>query len=150
MLLVTQWLIEMIVTGDNKMSDTRKLLIVDDDPGMRTQLKWGFDDFEVHTAENRSNALEQFNKHHPPVVTLDLGLPPDEEGTREGFAILKLILEQAPETKVVVVSGATDSSSAKRAVDSGAFEFYPKPVNIEQLNQIVERAYQSFKESRKS
>ena len=132
------------------MSSNRKLLIVDDDPGMRTQLKWGFDSFEVHTAEDSINALEQLSKHQPPVVTLDLGLPPDEEGTQEGFAILKLILEKAPETRVVVVSGTTDSSSAKKAVDSGAFEFYPKPVDIDQLNQIVERAYQSFKESRKS
>ncbi len=131
------------------MSDNRKLLIVDDDPGMRSQLKWGFNGFEVHTAEDRDNALAQFNKYHPPVVTLDLGLPPDEEGTQEGFAILKLILDKAPETKVVVVSGAADTTSAKRAVDSGAFEFYPKPVDIEQLNQIVERAYQSFKKNRK-
>jgi two-component system, NtrC family, response regulator len=136
--------------GNSRMSSNRKLLIVDDDPGMRTQLKWGFDSFEVHTAEDRINALEQLSKHQPPVVTLDLGLPPDEEGTQEGFAILKLILEKAPETRVVVVSGTTDSSSAKKAVDSGAFEFYPKPVDIDQLNQIVERAYQSFKESRKS
>ena len=132
------------------MSENRKLLIVDDDPGMRTQLKWGFEGFEVHTAEDRNHALEQFNKYQPPVVTLDLGLPPDEDGTQEGFAILKLILDKAPETKVVVVSGAADKTSAKRAVDSGAFEFYPKPVDIDQLNQIVERAYQSYKESHKS
>ena len=149
MLLATQWRIVMIATGDNKMSENRKLLIVDDDPGIRAQLKWGFDDFEVHTAEDRYHALEQFNKYQPPVVTLDLGLPPDEEGTQEGFAILKLILDKAPETKVVIVSGSADSSSAKRAVDSGAFEFYPKPVDIDQLNQIVERAYQSFKKYRK-
>jgi len=139
----------MMATGESKMFKNRKLLIVDDDPGMRSQLKWGVEGFEVHTADDRNHALEQLNKYHPSVVTLDLGLPPDEDGTQEGFAILKLILDKAPETKVVVVSGATDTTSAQRAVDSGAFEFYPKPVDIDKLNKIIERAYQSFKESRK-
>ena len=126
------------------MSDNRRILIVDDDPGIRTQLKWSFDDFEVHTAENRETALEQFNKYHPQIVTLDLGLPPDEDGTKEGLAILKQILNKDPRTKVVIVSGSSDSSSAKKAVESGAFEFYPKPVDVDQLNQIVESAYQSY------
>lgn len=130
------------------MDKNPTLLIVDDDPGIRTQLKWGFDDFDVVMAENRSSALEQFNKYHPEVVTLDLGLPPDAEGIKEGFAILKEILEKAPDTKVVVVSGCDDNTSAKRAVDSGAFEFFPKPVNIDQLRLILDRAYQAYKESR--
>jgi len=127
------------------MADKRKLLIVDDDPGMRSQLKWGLDDFEVYTAEDRQDALEQFIKLSPQVVTLDLGLPPDAEGTQEGMATLKQILKQAPETKVIVVSGATDETSAERVIKSGAFEFYPKPVDIHKLGDIIERAYGAYK-----
>ncbi len=126
---------------EGMMAEARKLLIVDDDPGIRNQLKWGFEGFDIVTAENRENALQQLSRHHPAVVTLDLGMPPDAEGCKEGFATLKQILEKAPETKVIIVSASEDSSNAKRAVDSGAFEYFPKPVDIEQLTTIIERAY---------
>jgi len=129
------------------MEDKRKLLIVDDDPGMRSQLKWGLDDFEVYTAEDRHDALEQFSKLSPHVVTLDLGLPPDAEGTQEGMATLQQILKLSPETKVVVVSGSNDETSAERAIKFGAFEFYPKPVDIQRLSEIIERAYESYETS---
>jgi len=137
----------MTVAGEKMMEDKRRLLVVDDDPGMRSQLKWGLDEFEVYTAEDRQDALEQFCKFNPHVVTLDLGLPPDAEGTKEGMATLQQILKQAPETKVVVISGSTDITSAERAVKNGAFEFYPKPVDLQQLGIIIERAYESYKEN---
>ena len=126
------------------LNDDRKLLVIDDDPGILAQLKWVFDDFEVYTAENRSNAIKAFKKYHPPVVTLDLGLPPDEDGESEGFEILEQIMLMAPETKVVVVSGSEVRLNADRAVSSGAFEYYSKPLSIEQFKQIIECAYQAF------
>ena len=126
------------------MSDAHILLIVDDDPGIRSQLKWGFDEYEVFTADNRAHALEVFAKYHPQVVTLDLGLPPDKDGVTEGYEILSMILEKDPETKVIVVSGSEEESNRLRAVKSGAFEFYAKPINIEQLSEIVERAYRAY------
>jgi len=127
------------------MVNKRTLLVVDDDPGMRSQLKWGLDEFEVHTAEDREDALRQFSELRPDVVTLDLGLPPDEEGIGEGLATLEQIMKRAPATKVVVVSGCVEADCAKRAVESGAFEFYPKPVDIDKLGEIIDRA---FKDSR--
>jgi len=127
-----------------------KLLIVDDDPGIRTQLKWGLEGYDVLTADSRLHAIEQIDAHHPPLVTLDLGLPPDAEGTTEGFAILKAIIERAPDTKVVVVSGSEEADSAEKAIKNGAFEFYPKPVEIERLQGVIERAYKDFKSTSKS
>ncbi|HED35212.1 MAG TPA: response regulator [Gammaproteobacteria bacterium] len=118
-----------------------KLLIIDDDPGIRTQLKWGLEGYDVITAESRSDAIEQINQFHPPLVTLDLGLPPDADGTNEGFAILKEIMQKAPETKVVVVSGSQGSNNAEKARNNGAYEYFPKPVEIEQLQQTMEKAY---------
>lgn len=121
-----------------------KLLIVDDDPGIRAQLKWGLDDFEVITADSRKRAIEQFESSQPPLVTLDLGLPPDVEGTSEGFAILQAILEIAPDTKVIVVSGSDEEVNSLKAIKYGAFEFFAKPVDVVQLKVILERAYISY------
>ena len=124
------------------MSDrNRTLLVVDDDPGMRSQLKWGFNDFEVMTADDRMHALEVFNKYRPPIVTLDLGLPPDAEGSQEGFEILRMILDIAPQTYVLIVSGSADKDNAQKAEECGAFRYFTKPVDVEKLNSAVEQAY---------
>jgi two-component system, NtrC family, response regulator len=136
----------MIAAGESMMVDKPMLLVVDDDPGMRSQLKWGLDEFDVYTAEDRQDALELFNKLKPMVVTLDLGLPPDAEGIQEGLATLQQILKQAPATRIVVVSGCIEKDCAERAVKSGAFEFCSKPIEINKLNVIISRAYESFKD----
>lgn len=122
----------------------RRLLVVDDDPGMRTQLKWNFDKFEVITADDRQHALEAFNKYHPPVVTLDLGLPPDADGSHEGFEILRLILEAAPQTRVLIVSGSTEKGNAQKAVECGAYCYLAKPVDMTKLSAAVEQAYLAY------
>lgn len=121
-----------------------KILIVDDDEGMRTQLKWGLEGYDVITADSRLHAIEQFDLHHPPLVTLDLGLPPDAEGTTEGFATLKEILQKAPDTKIVIVSGSEDVGNAEMARSNGAFEYYPKPVELDRLQQVIEQAYADY------
>ena len=121
-----------------------KILIVDDDKGIRTQLKWGLDGFDVITADSRANALEQFRLHHPPLVTLDLGLPPDAEGTTEGFATLQEILKKAPETKVVIVSGSEDAGNSEKAKSQGAFDYYPKPLEIESLQRLIRKALADY------
>jgi len=126
------------------MSD-RKILIVDDDEGMLTQLKWGLEGYDVITASSRLHALEQFDLHHPSLVSLDLGLPPDAEGTTQGFAILDDILKRAPETKVVIVSGAEEPGNAEKAKNNGAFGFLAKPIELDQYQQIIEKAYSSTK-----
>jgi len=118
-----------------------KLLIVDDDSGIRAQLKWGFDAYDVITADSRAKAIEQFEANKPALVTLDLGLPPDVEGTSEGFAILHAILERAPETKVIVVSGSDETINSREAIKNGAFDFYPKPINIDRLKALLDKAY---------
>ena len=119
----------------------RKLLVVEDDPGLQTQLRWCFDGYEVLTMGDRSHALEQVRRHQPPVVTLDLGLPPDPNGSSEGFATLEQILEVAPRTKVIVVTGNDDRENAVRAVGMGAYDFFNKPINAELLGFLVNRAY---------
>ncbi len=120
----------------------RRLLIVEDDPGLRAQLRWSFDGYEVLFAENRTEAITALRRHEPAVVLQDLGLPPDAEGATEGFATLTQILELAPRTKVIVVTGNHDRDRAVKAVAMGAYDFYEKPVDIDALRLIVGRAFQ--------
>ena len=117
-----------------------KLLIVEDDPGLQAQLKWAYEDFEVIVAGDRASAIAALRSEEPAVVTLDLGLPPDPDGTSEGFAVLDEIMALKPDTKVVVASGHGARESAQTAIAKGAYDFYQKPVDIESLGIIVRRA----------
>jgi len=117
-----------------------RLLIVEDDEGLQAQLKWAYDDFDVVIAGDRASAIAALRAEEPPVVTLDLGLPPDPDGTSEGFAVLDAIMALKPDTKVIVASGHGARESALTAIGRGAYDFYQKPVDIEQLGLIVRRA----------
>ncbi|HHJ39808.1 MAG: PEP-CTERM-box response regulator transcription factor [Methylothermaceae bacteria B42] len=118
------------------------LLIVEDDPGLQSQLKWSFaDKYHVVTASDKETALEALKKHVPSVVTLDLGLPPDPGGVSEGFATLNAILHAQPGTKVIVITGNDQLDNAVKAVGMGAYDFYQKPVEPEMLGFVVERAF---------
>ena len=122
----------------------KRLLIVEDDPGLQSQLRWCFEDYEAVVAEDRETALAQLRRYEPPVVLQDLGLPPDPEGVGEGLATLEEIMTLAPETKVIVVTGHGDQENALKAVSLGAYDFYEKPVDTETLQLIVDRAYQIY------
>jgi two-component system NtrC family response regulator len=122
-------------------SNSRKLLVVEDDPGLQTQLKWCFEGYEVLIAGDRATALSELDKHRPPVLTLDLGLPPDADGTSEGFQTLEDVLTRFPNTKVIVVTGNNDRQNALRAVGVGAYDFFYKPIDPDLLGFIVNRAY---------
>lgn len=121
------------------------LLVVEDDPGLQSQLRWSFESFEVSVAADRESALAEFRRSQPAVVTLDLGLPPDPGGVREGFAVLEAIVEASPDTKVIVVTGHNDRSNAVRAIGRGAYDFLEKPVDAALLGMAVERAARVFK-----
>ena len=125
----------------HKSGDRPKLLIVEDDAGLQAQLKWAYDDFEVVIVGDRESALAALRSDEPAVVTLDLGLPPDPDGTTEGFAVLDAIMALKPDTKVIVASGHGARESALNAIERGAYDFYQKPVDIEQLGLIVRRAF---------
>jgi two-component system NtrC family response regulator len=117
------------------------LLVIEDDPGLQAQLKWAYDDFEVVIAGDRDSAIAALRAEVPAVVTLDLGLPPDPDGTTEGFAVLDAIMALKPDTKVIVASGHGARVSALAAIARGAYDFYQKPIDIEALGLIVRRAF---------
>ena len=122
----------------------RPLLIVEDDPALQKQLRWSFDQFETLTAGDRESALTQIHRHAPPVVTMDLGLPPDADSVSEGFRLLEQILSVAPETKVIVLTGQNDRANALRAIALGAYDFFAKPFEPELLTLTIERAFRLY------
>ncbi len=114
------------------MSETRKpLLIVEDDPALQVQMKWAFDAYEVALASNREEAIAELRRSEPAVVTLDLGLPPDSDGVTEGFKALGQILELAPDTKVIVLTGQNDVANALRAVSKALTISSPNRLRLE-------------------
>jgi len=118
-----------------------KLLIIDDDKGIQKQLKWSLSDYDVVLAGDRESAIAAVRRFEPKVVTLDLGLPPDEANASEGLAALQEILTIAPLTKVIVITGNDDRTNALKAIAAGAYDFYQKPVETDVINVIVERAF---------
>jgi two-component system, NtrC family, response regulator len=122
-------------------SELPVLLVVEDDEGLQRQLKWAYEGYQVVAAGDRAAAIEAMRVYEPSVVTLDLGLPPDPDGVDEGFATLAEILRLKPDTKVIVATGHGARESAMRAIGMGAYDFYKKPVDIDELGLIVARAF---------
>jgi two-component system NtrC family response regulator len=122
----------------------RTLLIVEDDPALLKQMRWAFDGFEVAVASDRESALSQVRRFEPAVVTMDLGLPPEPEGTVEGFRLLGEMLSLAPDTKVIVLTGQHDRENALRAVGMGAYDFFAKPFEPDLLALTIERAFRLY------
>ncbi|WP_375192858.1 PEP-CTERM-box response regulator transcription factor [Marinobacter sp.] len=121
---------------------TRRLLIVEDDPGLQSQMRWCFsEDLQVSVASDRDSALTCLRREEPQVVTLDLGLPPDPGGASEGFRLLEEIIQLAPMTKVIVVTGREEKENAVKAIGMGASDFYQKPLDADILSFVVNRAF---------
>ena len=119
----------------------RPLLVVEDDPALQKQIRWAFDQYETLTAADRESALVQVRRYMPPVVTMDLGLPPDADSVSEGFRLLEQILAIAPE---IVLTGQNDRANALRAIGLGAYDFFAKPFEVEMLALTVERAFRLY------
>lgn len=133
------------------VSESNKpLLVIEDDEGLQSQLRWAFDGYEVVCAGDRKAGITALRRHQPGVVLLDLGLPPDPGGVSEGLATLKEILSLAAETKVIVVTGDNDRKNAVRAVAGGAYDFHQKPVDPELLSLLVDRAHHVYELEREN
>ena len=120
----------------------KQLLVVENDPDIQNQMKWGLSKaYNILQACNRDEALQIFSNKRPVVVTLDLGLPPDENGSSEGLACLSEILNKAPDTKVIIITGNGDRKNALKAIQMGAYDYYLKPVDMGELKVILQRAF---------
>jgi len=126
------------------MSKT-KLLIIDDDESILNQMKWALkDSYEVFLATDRRKGMDLFRRELPVLVTLDLGLPPYPREAKEGLRALSEMLEMNSKTKVLVVSGNADQKNALEAIDQGAYDFFTKPIEIDEIQVTLRRAYHLF------
>ncbi len=119
-----------------------KLLIVDDDEEIRTQMRWALGrEYTILQAGDRPGALTVFRAERPLVVLLDLGLPPQPGQPDEGLAALSEILAVDAATKVIIVSGQGERENALRAIGAGGYDFLCKPVALEELRLILQRCF---------
>jgi two-component system NtrC family response regulator len=126
--------------------ETPKLLIVDDDEEIRMQMKWALaQDYEVFVAGDRPQALEVFRAERPAVVTLDLGLPPQPREMQEGFRALGDILLEDRHAKVIVITGRDGREHALQAIGEGAYDFFRKPIHLDELKVILRRAVHVYR-----
>jgi two-component system NtrC family response regulator len=117
------------------------LLIVEDDGEIREQMKWALcSEYRVFEAEDRVAALSVQQSAGAPLVTLDLGLPPNQDGVSEGLQALEELLAQDPTTKIIVITGKSDRKTALEAVEHGAYDYIQKPVELDELKIILRRA----------
>jgi two-component system NtrC family response regulator len=118
-----------------------KLLIVDDDQEIVTQMKWALSsEYEVISAEDRAGAIEIFKAAQPIVTLLDLGLPPRPNECEEGLATLAGLLKIDRGAKVIVISGQGEKKNAIEAVGAGAYDFLCKPVDTDELKMLLRRS----------
>jgi len=123
------------------MDSSPTLLLVDDDPEIRDQMKWALaTDYRLVEAVDRSTALARVRETKPPLVLLDLGLPPDVDGASEGLSILRATLDLHPTAKIIVITGNSDRSKAIAAMEGGAYDFIEKPIQLEVLKVVLQRA----------
>jgi two-component system, NtrC family, response regulator len=119
-----------------------KILLVDDDENILKQMRWALEpDYDVFTISDEGEAMSTFEKEKPAVVTLDLSLNPHNPADLGGMRLLEQILSQEPSTRALVVTGNDDEKNALRAVRLGAFDYYAKPIRLEELKVIIRRAF---------
>ncbi|PTY38539.1 PEP-CTERM-box response regulator transcription factor [Saccharospirillum sp. MSK14-1] len=124
----------------------KTILIIEDDEGLQSQLKWHFDEFDttIATASNLQEAITAVRLYQPNIIIQDLGLPPDEEGVSEGFRCIQEILNLSPQSKIIVLTGKNEHRNALKAIEVGAYDFYFKPVDTDVLDHVVNQAYKIF------
>ncbi len=120
-----------------------KLLVVEDETKILELLKGHFErpGYEVKGTETGEEALALLKSFQPDVMLLDLWL----KGSTPGMGVLKEASRVAPKTKVVIVTGF-DESLAPEAFQLGAVAFLKKPVQLEELQELLARIQQPSEE----
>jgi two-component system nitrogen regulation response regulator GlnG len=115
-----------------------KLLIIDDEPAVRFSFEqvYADDSIEVVSAATAGEGLELARVENPDVIVLDLQLP-----DRSGLDILPFLQEMDPARPVVFITAHGTADTAIEAMKQGAFEYLVKPVQLDQLTAVLDRAF---------
>jgi two-component system, NtrC family, response regulator len=131
-----------VIEKDRAVAMLPKILIVDDDEQIRKQIQWALtDEFSVFSAGDRQCAMDAFRREEISVVLLDLGLPPHPREAIEGLRTLDEMIGLNPLAKVIIVSGNSERQNALAAIDKGAHDIFPKPVDLDELKVVLHRVY---------
>ncbi len=118
----------------------KKILIVDDEEGIRSQIYWALaDQYEVFQAADAPAAIEIVRTEMPDLATIDIALSSVGEDTH-GIDLLVDALEAHPGMKVIMVTGNEEKETALKAIDAGAHDYFQKPVDLDELRIIIRRA----------
>jgi len=123
------------------MTTRPALLLVDDDAAFRNQVKWALTlDYDLLEAPDCATALSVIRQAMPPLMLLDLGLSPNVAGVSEGLEILRETVYLNPAGKVIAVTGENDRAEALAAIESGAYDVLERPVQLDVLKVVLQRA----------
>ena len=117
------------------------VLIVDDDEAIRRGLIWALkEDYRVLEAATRTEAMQLLEREHIDVVLSDLRLPPHVDDLSEGLSIIEVARKAKPAVPVVVITASNSKHAALEAVKRGAYGFFQKPLDAEEVEHIVSQA----------
>lgn len=119
------------------MASLGRVLVVDDEPSVALVLRDALVDlgYEVCIAPTGQQALSAATEFHPAVVLLDLHLP-----DVPGDFVIAALRRDAPAVPIVVVSGESDAEHARALLQTGAFDYLPKPFQLSVLERVVAAA----------
>ena len=120
-----------------------KLLLIEDDKGLREQLKWALrDNYCVFEAVCPKSAIQVYEKEKPPIVYLDMGL---EDKPDCGLEIIDTLTSLNPLVKILVITANESEGLAEKAVAKGVCDYLTKPIDPIELNVLLARAVRMFR-----
>ena len=129
------------------MTEMNEVWVIDDDRSIRWVLEKALTKagMQVTTFSNANGVMEALERGEPEAIISDVRMP-----GMDGFALLQRIKQKYPELPVVIMTAHSDLDSAVSAYHSGAFEYLPKPFDIEEAVDQVQRACKLRREARAS
>jgi len=125
--------------------EKEKILVVDDEQGIREQLYWALNDqYEVHQASDSKTAIREVIEFKPAVITLDISLTGAED-EREGIDLIGRILDTDHSVKIIMVSGHGQKENAIECINRGATDFFTKPIDLDDLKVVINRAIHIYR-----
>lgn len=127
------------------MNSTPKVWVIDDDKSIRWVLEKTFKQagMDVKTFENGSRILAELELNKPDVIVTDVRMP-----GIDGLTLMGKINENFPDLPVIVITAHSDLDAAVSAYESGAFEYLPKPFDVDEAVNLVQRAWEHSKQSK--
>lgn len=119
----------------------KTVLVVDDDERLRKQVYWALkDSYRVLQAEDRPQTHQVIEEAPVDLILLDLRLPPRVNTPEEGMKTLEEIRSAKPEIEVIVITADKKEETCLKAIENGAYDYFSKPFNLEEMRVVLKRA----------